>query len=166
MLYYEHLPGGTNENQDRLQWHSRSLGRDSNTGRPEDKAGYFPIDCDIHSSRHYCKKLKTSKVVPVLKLSTTPWRRMGECIYRSTFSWPRHELEVSGQLHVPAALSSGKEPPVSIVYEIGWTPEPVWTTWRKLLTLPELELGPLGSPAHSQSLYLLWLPSTLRWNLN
>jgi hypothetical protein len=23
-------------------------------------------------------------------LSTTPWRRMGEWIYRSTYSWPRH----------------------------------------------------------------------------
>jgi hypothetical protein len=29
---------------------------------------------------------------------------MGEWMYRSTFPWPRHKLEVSGQLHVPAAL--------------------------------------------------------------
>jgi hypothetical protein len=31
------------------------------------------------------------KVVPVLdQLSTTPWRRMGEWMYRSAFSWRRH----------------------------------------------------------------------------
>jgi hypothetical protein len=35
--------------------------------------------------------LHEGKVVPVLDwLSTTPWRRMGERMYRSTFSWPRH----------------------------------------------------------------------------
>jgi hypothetical protein len=30
-------------------------------------------------------------------------------------------LEVSGQLHAPAALPPGKEPPVPIGYEVGWT---------------------------------------------
>jgi hypothetical protein len=31
------------------------------------------------------------KVVPVLTwLSTMPWRHVGEWMYRSTFSWPRH----------------------------------------------------------------------------
>jgi hypothetical protein len=38
----------------------------------------------------------------------------GEVLYRSTFSWLRHELEVSGQLHAPAALPPGKELPVPI----------------------------------------------------
>jgi hypothetical protein len=47
-----------------------------------------------------------------------PWRRMGE-------------LEVSGQLHAPIALSPAKEPPVPIGYKVVWTPEPVWTTWRR-----------------------------------
>jgi hypothetical protein len=37
---------------------------------------------------------------------------------------------VSGQLHAPATLPPGKELPVPIGYEIGWTPVPVWTTWR------------------------------------
>jgi hypothetical protein len=37
-----------------------------------------------------------------------PWRRMGDWMYRSTFSWPRHSLEMSGQLHAPAALPPRK----------------------------------------------------------
>jgi hypothetical protein len=35
---------------------------------------------------------------------------MGEWMYRSTFSWPRHYLEMSGQLDAPAALLQAKEP--------------------------------------------------------
>jgi len=34
-------------------------------------------------------------------------------------------MEVSGQLHTPAALS-----PVPIKKEVGWVPEPVWKQWR------------------------------------
>jgi hypothetical protein len=60
-----------------------------------------------------------------------PWKRMGERMYRSIFSWPRHYFEVSGQLHAPAALHPGKEPPVPIGQEAGWVPEPVWTTWTR-----------------------------------
>jgi hypothetical protein len=48
-------------------------------------------------------------------------------------------------------LPPGKESPVPIRLEVGWTPEPVWTTWRKSLTLPDLR--PFGRPARSQSLY-------------
>jgi hypothetical protein len=36
---------------------------------------------------------------------------MGECIHKSTYFWPRHLLEVSGQIHVLAALL-----PVPILY--------------------------------------------------
>jgi hypothetical protein len=43
----------------------------------------------------------------------------------------------------------GKEPLVLIGQEVKWTPEPVWTTWRKFLTLPRLELRPLSRPARS-----------------
>jgi hypothetical protein len=32
-------------------------------------------------------------------------------------------------LHPLAALSPGKQPPVSIGWEAGWTPEPVWSLW-------------------------------------
>jgi hypothetical protein len=40
-------------------------------------------------------------------------------------------MEVSGQLHAPAALPPGKEPLVPIRYEAGWAPEPFWTRWFK-----------------------------------
>jgi hypothetical protein len=33
---------------------------------------------------------------------------METLMYGSTFSWPRHWLEVSGQLHAPAALPQGE----------------------------------------------------------
>jgi hypothetical protein len=36
-------------------------------------------------------------------------------------------MEVSGHFYVPAAVHPGKEPPVPIGEETGWTPEPVWT---------------------------------------
>jgi hypothetical protein len=38
-------------------------------------------------------------------------------------------MEVSGQLHAPAALPPGKETPVSTGYEAEWAPEPFWTRW-------------------------------------
>jgi hypothetical protein len=37
-------------------------------------------------------------------------------------------MEVSGQLHAPAALTPVKEPLVPIGWEAGWDPEPVWTS--------------------------------------
>jgi hypothetical protein len=44
--------------------------------------------------------------------------------------------------------------------EVGWTSEPVWTTWKKFLTLPELEFLPLDRPARSQSLCRLSYPGS------
>jgi len=38
-------------------------------------------------------------------------------------------MKVSGQLHAPAALLPEKEPPVSIVREAEWAPEPVRKRW-------------------------------------
>jgi hypothetical protein len=40
-------------------------------------------------------------------------------------------MEVSGQLHAPAALPPWKEHPVPIRYEAGWGLESVWTLWRR-----------------------------------
>jgi hypothetical protein len=45
-----------------------------------------------------------------------------------THSRPGHYMRVSGQRHAPATpLPPGKGPPVPIVQEAGWAPEPVWT---------------------------------------
>jgi hypothetical protein len=38
-------------------------------------------------------------------------------MYRSTLSWPRHYLGVSGQLHAPAVLTPGKGNPVALRHE-------------------------------------------------
>jgi hypothetical protein len=51
-------------------------------------------------------------------------------------------MGVSGQRHAPAALlPPGKGPPVPIVQEAGWAPEPVWTQ-----RLEEKSLAPAGDP--------------------
>jgi hypothetical protein len=42
-------------------------------------------------------------------------------------SWPRHQMGVCGQRNAPAALCPGKGPPVPIVQEAGWAPEPFCT---------------------------------------
>jgi hypothetical protein len=65
---------------------------------------------------------------------------MGEWMYSSTFSWPRHWLEVSGQLHALAALPRGKN---SGTHLTGGRVDP-WAGLddvqkRKFLTLPGLE---------------------------
>jgi hypothetical protein len=55
------------------------------------------------------------------------------------------------------ALPPEKGPPVPIVQEAGWAPEPVWT--KRLeenpLPLPGIETRSPGRPAHSQTLYCL-----------
>jgi hypothetical protein len=48
-------------------------------------------------------------------------------------------LEVSGQLHAPAALPPGKESPVPIGFEEGQAPEPVWMMWRGEKSCPYRE---------------------------
>jgi hypothetical protein len=40
-------------------------------------------------------------------------------------------MEVSSQLHTPAASPPEKEPLVPIGQEAGWVPEPVWMRWRR-----------------------------------
>jgi hypothetical protein len=50
-------------------------------------------------------------------------------------------MELSGQLHAPAALPPGKEPVIRIGYEVGWTPEPVWTTWGSKNSYPHRDLN-------------------------
>jgi hypothetical protein len=64
----------------------------------------------------------------------------GEWMYRSTSFWPQHQLELSGQLHTPAALPLEKEPLVTTGQETGWAPEPIWMTWRRENSLPYQDL--------------------------
>jgi hypothetical protein len=54
------------------------------------------------------------------------------------------------------ALTPGKGPPVPIVQEAGWAPEPVWTLrlGEKILSpLPEIEPRSHGRPARNQTLH-------------
>jgi hypothetical protein len=47
-------------------------------------------------------------------------------------------MDVSGQIHAPAALASGKEPLLPIRREAGWDPEPVWKRWwREKFVAPD-----------------------------
>jgi hypothetical protein len=56
---------------------------------------------------------------------------------------------VSGQLHDPAALLTGKVHPVPIGWEVGWTLEPVWTTFRREHSWPFWDLN--SDPSGVQS---------------
>jgi hypothetical protein len=58
----------------------------------------------------------------------TPWRRLGERRY-SFYSFSTSALD-GGELSASRPgrdLATGKGPPVPIVQEAGWAPEPVWT---------------------------------------
>jgi hypothetical protein len=105
-----------------------------------------------------------------LKLSLSR-RRMADWIYRSTSSRPRQQLEVSGQLHVPAALLPGERAPGT--HSIGdWVGSRAGlddVEKRRFLTLPGLELRPLGRPAsrdffnwYSGGVESNWVHSALR----
>jgi hypothetical protein len=72
-------------------------------------------------------------------------------------------MGVSGQHHAPAALlPPGKGPPVPIVQEAGWAPEPVWTQRLEENPLPPPGIEPRspGRPARSQTLYCLSYPGS------
>jgi hypothetical protein len=69
---------------------------------------------------------------------------------------------VSAQSHALAALPPGKEPPVPIGLG-GWVDPRAGlddVEKGKFLTLPGLELRPLGRPGRSQSLYRLRYPGS------
>jgi hypothetical protein len=53
------------------------------------------------------------------------------------------------------ALAPGKGPPVPIVQEAGWAPEPVWTERLQAVPLPGIEPRSPGRPVRSQTLYRL-----------
>jgi hypothetical protein len=79
--------------------------------------------------------------------------------------WPRHWMEVSGQLHAPADLLPGKEPLVPIGQEVGWVPVPFWMQWwREKFPAPagNWTLNP-DRPACNPVLYQLSYHSSLFW---
>jgi hypothetical protein len=92
-------------------------------------------------------------------------------MYRSTFYLPRQLLEVSGQLHAPAALTHGKTAP-STHWTGGWVgPRTGLHDMEKktFLTLPVLKLRRLCRPARSQSLYRIRYAGSYNkiiWNNN
>jgi hypothetical protein len=91
---------------------------------------------------------------------------------RSTYSWPRYQLEVSGQLHAPVALPLGEQ---SSTHWIGGWVDPRTdlddVEKRQILPIPGFELRPLGRPARSANpapwrvswcSYSIFEPSTSR----
>jgi hypothetical protein len=64
-------------------------------------------------------------------------------------------MNVSGQLHAPAALPSGKS--TLIGQEVVYGPESVWTLWRR----PCRESNS-GRPVRSPLLYRLSYPGSLK----
>jgi hypothetical protein len=75
---------------------------------------------------------------------------LGEWIYSSTHSWPRHYMEVSGQLHAPAVLPPWKE---DLLYRrLGGAPEPVWTRWWRQKFLAPTGTRTSDHPARSPGL--------------
>jgi hypothetical protein len=67
----------------------------------------------------YLTKYNAMKIYPLFNLAPRHEDVSWEWRYSST-RYPRHQMEVSGQLHAPAALLSGKRAP-------GCASEPVWT---------------------------------------
>jgi hypothetical protein len=105
-------------------------------------------------------KKKKGKVVPLRSIEA----HLGERRY-SSYSFLILALQgMSGQLHAPATLSPpGKEPPVPIVQEAGWAPEPVWT--QRLEEKSCLCRGSHpGRPVRSQTLYWLSYPAHFFWD--
>jgi hypothetical protein len=73
---------------------------------------------------------------------------------------------VSGRLHAPAALPPGKRAPASNWIE-GWVDPRAGlddVEKRNFLTLPGLEMPPLGRPSPSQSLYGIRYPGSFHSN--
>jgi hypothetical protein len=114
----------------------------------------FSFRCELYCMP-YGKNVKLS-----LCLSTTPWKRMGEWMNISTFSYLG--TEVSSRIHVPAALPPGKSP----LYPLD-----------RRLSGPQSRSGQYGevkilaptgtrTPTHrSSSQYPVTIPTVLSWLL-
>jgi hypothetical protein len=117
-----------------------------------------------HTLVVFCNTLAFYGAKLKLKLSQyKPWRRLGERRY-SSYSYSTSALhggEWSGS-RPGRAWAPRKGPPVPIVQEAGWAPEPVWTQRleeKSLSPLPGIEPRSPGRPARSQILYWLSYPA-------
>jgi hypothetical protein len=98
------------------------------------------------------KSLKTL-VIEVKPSRYTPWRRLGGEEY-SSYSFTTSELD-GGEW---SASRPGRAlPPVPIVQEAGWAPEPVWTErlQEKSVAPAGIEPRSPGCTARNQTLYCL-----------
>jgi hypothetical protein len=63
-------------------------------------------------------------------------------------------MGVSGQRNAPGrALAPGKRPPVPIVQEAGWAPEPLWTQKLEEKSFRLYQESNPDHPVRSQTLY-------------
>jgi hypothetical protein len=85
-------------------------------------------------------------------------------MYRSTFSWPRHWLQVSEQLHISPALPPRKSPRYPLDRRFSG-PENLSERRGedKILAPIETRTPTLGRPTHSQSLYRLATTIIIVW---
>jgi hypothetical protein len=96
------------------------------------------------------------KAIPVLsQLSTAPWRRVGEWMYRSQIFLTSALAGGEWLASRPGRFTPGERAPGT--HWIGGRVRPRAglddVEKRKFLTLPGIKLRPLGRPARSQSLY-------------
>jgi hypothetical protein len=60
-------------------------------------------------------------------------------------------MEVSGQIYDISALTQRIEPAVPIGGEVGWATEPVWTLWKRDISLaPDRNRTPAVLPVASE----------------
>jgi hypothetical protein len=130
---------------------------------------YRTFDSLVFYSGHYLSNLYSSNVtfpISYYRYSSPATRHEGALGEKrnSSYSFTTSALD-EGEWSASRpgrALPPGKGPPVPIVQEAGWAPEPVWTQEARgkiLSPLPGIEPRSPGRPARSQTLYCLSYPA-------
>jgi hypothetical protein len=84
---------------------------------------------------------------------------LGEWRYNFTHSWPQHNMEMGGQLHVPAGLPQGKSPCYPLDRRLGGPQSRSGYGGEEKNSQPLPSLEPPDHPAHSPELYHWAIPS-------